>query len=695
MDQEITFAGLSNTPSGHLCADGQLSLCIGLVPMGGELAPAAMPMDKYGLPAGYEFVCEHTTPLGSRIIAVVRTHDAEPDILYWSPAADKDLQPSDFNCIDEFESVRSVAADGKILAIATSQGLIYAHWTDAGYAVLDLSDPPSIEFELHKAGCLTMEKRYAVPSWMASTSGQGWGDGAWTTHPATAEKATDSDAVSKLVLDDFKSAVSAQIEAQGYFHSPFFVRYALRLHDGTHILPSPPVLMLPSLLPPMLKANATASGTDGAVLSLDASGMEFFSLRYRVRGLEPKKLGPYVAAIDIFITDSEPTFSNSSDAGGIVSYLSIVKHRNLHNSTLQTPQASTRIFAGQWSEGDHESLDRYVSDSDLSKNVWHIKPNPSLMSSLLMKGHFHLAGSIPASEVQAATEFSELRVCNSSSEAILSQPELCADESDLARRIRPDVVWSDGNGIVAGGGELALHKPWPLIASTAFVGHRLDPAYLPTTVTVYSRSLANDGNSSTANGSQTSPRYSLLEAFPHFLYVPDPGAYRLEVRQGENAWSLSLKRHPSLPGAYWMGDLLTGDVPAPVALPQLFTPDTQASKTGNSLYVSHAGCPFAFDFRAEVGHGAIRYIAPALRTVSSGQFGQYTLYVFTSCGVWVIPASGGAPPVCISPDAANSIALCGTVVTYTTDSGVYELSGTRCECISLRMRGCGDIDLLS
>ena len=75
MDQEVTFAGLATVPSGHLAADGQLAMCVGFVPKGGELTPALSAPASGLLPTGYEMVCRHVTPLGSRVIARRRAAD--------------------------------------------------------------------------------------------------------------------------------------------------------------------------------------------------------------------------------------------------------------------------------------------------------------------------------------------------------------------------------------------------------------------------------------------------------------------------------------------------------------------------------------------------------------------------------------------------------------------------------------------
>ena len=692
MDQEITFAGLATVPSGHLAADGQLAMCVGFVPKGGELTPVLSAPASGLLPTGYEMVCRHVTPLGSRVIARRRAADGA-DLLYWcnenlsGPAHDADLF-----CIEEFGEVRDVAAFGQLLVIAADDGLTYAHWTSAGYAILDLRNLPVVEFGLQKAGALSMEKRYTVPSWMAvSTPTSGFGEGAWTTHPLTSVRATEAETATRLVYGDFKAAVSSQIEAAGCFHSPFFVRYALRLHDGSHLMPSPPVLMLPSLLPPMLKASAIASADgDEAVMTIDASSMCFYSLRCRVSDYLPKSLGPYVTAIDIFVTESVPTYSATASPGGIVSYASIVRNRNLYGADLRGRATSGPVFAGQWSEGGDDYSDRYVSESELSKSVWNMAPNLSMTSSLLSLKDFHLAGSIPVSEALSDAGFRSIDVCDTSAEAIAALPRLEADESDLARRIRPDVIWSDGGRVVAGGGELALHKPWPMAGSVSFCGNRLDPAYLPVTVTAYSRSLADDGVSTTVTSSAISPRYSLADTFPHFLYVPDSGVYRLEVRQGGNSWALPMRRHPSLPGAFWLGDLEYSRPPEAEVLPDLFTPDTLPAKAANMVCEAASGNPFRFDAQTRVGEGAVRFFAPAFRSMSSGQFGQYPLYVFSESGIWALPADGSGRAVRISADVARSVAVSGASVAYSTDRAVHLLKGNQSECVSDAMLGAGD-----
>ncbi len=689
MEQEITFGGMTNSPSGHLSKDGDLALSIGLVPHNGELAQIEPSAQLPSLPQGYECVCVHVTPRGERIIAI--SHDAGADALFWTAQGESELiVDTELSCIEEYSHIRDVKPCGMLLVIATDEGLEYAHWTEAGYAALDLRNPPIVEFGLQKVGGLTLDKRYAVPGWMATEAGQGYGQGAWLTHPATTSRASETDTVTRAVFADFKDAVATQAEGRGYWHSPFFVRYALRLNDGTHILPSPPVLMLPSLMPPMIKASAVGGTGDEAVMTLDASGMSYFALRYRLSSFRPAALGPYVTAIDVFATESVPTYAETPASGSIVSYLSVVKGTSLYGTHNRGRAAQTPIFAGQWSASGDDYADRYVGDDELSMDVWRIAPNASLISSLLSLKDFHLIGSIPVSGAVANGSFTSLAVCDTSASALAAQPGLEADEADTARRIMPSVLWSDGTRMVAAGGQIALPKPWPLAAGTAFCGNALDPSYMPLTVTAYSRSFADDGYASTECVSAISPRYSLADAFPHYLYCADPGVYKIELRQGENAWNLPMRRHPSMPGAYWIGDLECGSLPEPEPLPPLYNLNTVPAMATNALYESQSETPFAFSRRAIVGDGEIRYVAPAFKAMSSGQFGQYPLYIFTSAGIWAMPSSAAGLPVRISDDVARSVAVCGTVVAYATCDGVYTLAGSQSECISADMSGYGD-----
>ncbi|MCM1451466.1 MAG: hypothetical protein NC102_04365 [Clostridium sp.] len=696
MEKEITFAGLSASPSGHLCKDGELAACIGMMPKNGELAPARIPEKEYVLPEGWELTHIHSKNEGSRLIAVERVGDGE-EILYWASAEKKGaLKKQDFACIEEFGKVKDVASRGALLIIATSEGLEYAHWTDAGYAMLDLRNPPIAEFGLQRAGGLSMPRRYAAPAWMAAGNpNHGEGSGAWATHPLTAELASDTETATQTIFRDFKEAVRGQIEAGGYFHSPFFVRYALRLADGSHILPSPPALMLPSLLPPMIKASALASSTsDEAVLELDATGMNYFKLRCRLGRFNRKDLGPYVTAIDIFVTESASTFSETPAMGGIVSYSSVIKNRNLSNSTDRGRAAEEEVFAGEWSNGNDEYADRFVGVDELRSSVWNITPNLSMASELLSLGEFHLVGSIPISEAQEREGFKDIDICSTSGEEIRKLPTLEADETDLARRIIPDKLWGGGGALMAAAGEIRPQRPWPLAGAMAAKGSREDPAYLPVTVTTYTRSLADDGNSSVTSASAESPRCSLAEAFPHYLYSSDPGTYKIEIRQGGNGWSLPMRKHPTLAGAYWVGDLENAKAPEAETLPQLYTPETEPANASASLWIAEGEWPFAFTLRATIGAGRIKYLANAYRAMSAGQFGQYTLYAFTTAGIWAMSAAKGSAPVRISEKEAKGIAVTGSGVAFTAECGAYHLCGAQIECLSAEMAGAGDERLL-
>lgn len=696
MEKEITFTALATSPLGHRAKNGQLAACIGLAPSNGELIPAQDIDFNPQSPQGHEHACSHRCELGERQITIKRGADGF-DGLYWRSAS---ASAASAAFIEEFEAIRDVRPCGKLLVIASAQGLDFAHWTEAGYAMLDFKEPPVVEFGLQKAGALQMSRQYTVPAWMAQADpNQGYGQGAWNTHPLTSAAASDLGVVSNKVFSDFRQAVSSQAEAAGLFHAPFFVRFALRLQDGSRILPSPPVLMLPSLLPPLLKAEITASqDKEEASLAIDASACSYFSLRCRVSSLQKKNFGPYVTAIDIFITECVPTYAETQPAdGAIVSYSTLIKDRNLSLPAVRgrKPQesASQRYFAGSWSEQNDDYSDRFLSESDLSAKTWSITPNLSLMSSLLALKDFRLIASIPIQESANYAEFQDLNLCSTSTESIRKLPTLDADESDLMRRISPNILAGE-NGLMAAGGEIRQPSPWCLASTTAFVGNWLDPAFLPVELTSYSNGISDGGYVTAVCDPGSSPRHSLMDAFPHYIFVPDPDAYRIEVRQGGNAWSLPLRKHPSLCGAYWLGDLESASIPQPQGLPQLFNKSTPPAIASNSVYAAAGTLPFGMVRQAQLGGGEIRHIFPAFRSMSQGQFGQFPHYVFTSEGIWALPTSLSGTVVKISEHAAISAAIAGACIAYCTDGGAWLLAGCQSECISTEMEGAGDPWLL-
>lgn len=177
-----------------------------------------------------------------------------------------------------------------------------------------------------------------------------------------------------------------------------------------------------------------------------------------------------------------------------------------------------------------------------------------------------------------------------------------------------------------------------------------------------------------------------LESAKNWFFYPRIGGSRAVVRS-RYVYELPLKKHPYRSGCYWFSgfDTFPEDSGAIAASGS----DTIEKK--NYVRVSNVNNPFvmsstaSFSFRSEVVK-----IASAVTALSTGQMGQFGLYVLTSGdGVWSLKMSDDGKylrqvPVTRDAIVGDGRSLCqvdGSVV-FATDMGVMELSGSKSTCLS-------------
>lgn len=116
----------------------------------------------------------------------------------------------------------------------------------------------------------------------------------------------------------------------------------------------------------------------------------------------------------------------------------------------------------------------------------------------------------------------------------------------------------------------------------------------------------------------------------------------------------------------------------------------------NRVQVSELRNPFVYPARLsyQVGTGSIIAFGANTEPLSSGQFGQYPLIVFTSKGVWAMEQGQGdvifAAISPVSGDVAlnrDHIISVGNGVIFTTSRGVFALSGKQLAQISAPLEG--------
>lgn len=183
---------------------------------------------------------------------------------------------------------------------------------------------------------------------------------------------------------------------------------------------------------------------------------------------------------------------------------------------------------------------------------------------------------------------------------------------------------------------------------------------------------------------------------PWFFY-PHSKAYKaiLVYKNSDNTYysaTLKLSPHDFLYGAYWMASSLGNSITldSQSSNDEDTTPVNEVSYYPNSVLQSAVSNPFALSASLLVTLGAQRILAmaSAAKALSQGQFGQFPLYAFTTEGVWALEVSttgsySARQPitrdVCINPDGITQL---DSAVLFPTDRGLMLISGSQTQCIS-------------
>lgn len=229
-------------------------------------------------------------------------------------------------------------------------------------------------------------------------------------------------------------------------------------------------------------------------------------------------------------------------------------------------------------------------------------------------------------------------------------------------------------------------------------------------------SVATDDGDKTVISREYRADLSLIRHLPWFFY-PDSRARRAEifikVRQSALPWSsgmsrrykitIPLKEHPLLNGAYW---ICPDDEnrPTSVSVSSFVLPtDNSFVSAPSSIYLSETSNPFCYraSLVSSIPAARIDALSTAARPLSTGQFGAFPLYAFTSDGIFAMEISSTGAIVARQP-ITRDILLPGasplqidSAVIFSTDRGIMLLSGSETICVSDPINTQSPFDLLT
>lgn len=636
----ILYQGIQRQPSDHDATIGSLEEAINVIPENGEMRPYLSPPPFAQLDGKLLFVHKNLNyenliyRNGNALQAAALTNETNV-----TPIGD--VMPI-------YGDVLNIQAVGNTLVVITPSEIKYALYAKGSYTNLGSDIPfPNITFSLSYPQSESITDNFGeqfLEDFVALRAVEGYGinetlpwymrQQAVTDH--FNKVATDRLATSNSVVSvDFANKVKGRINAtlakyrkNNQFVFPFFVRYALRMYDGSLIKHSMPFLLLPTKFTPF-DAGVAKTPTDAnkytvyydftsATLQCTHTAISQFS-----------NLSDIIKSVDIFI--SAPIYTYAQD-GGI-------------NGLTTNPNSATNasaLFGGIY----------YTPEDTRTK--------------ISETGQFYKVASIPIADLTTYRSTSELKIDNIEN---VQQYELMSDDYLSHDTITAKHAFTYNqrlhlSGITRqpfGGFGISAYCDYDISNQSAQYQVGAQPfVFYPNPKCRFVRL----GRTVTNPDGSTSTRSSNIPLSEH-KYLN--GAFFLE---------------PNLDSiTYRNADSSSSGI--------TFISSSNSEDESNKLYVSKIQNPFLFPAEGRVTLPVGNIISMASNTVaiSQGQFGQFPLYVFTDDGIWMLEVSSQGAytarqpisrEVCINPN----ILQLDKQLAFISKKGLIVIHGATTECIS-------------
>lgn len=736
---DIAITGMTTVPSDYACQDGQTALLHNLVHEYGEVRPMHKPKVVMQVPIGFRFLYVHSGSGYKHYIFQSQATDEDGQVLegfynyYYCDAADESLNMVEF--AEMKAEVSHVDAVGNTLLIFTEDSINYYLWKNTAYKSLGdalpeigmrfglLGEPILYSKECSEADGMFVHFDYEV--WPSDR------DYIYKREHLTAYTTTMLAPVSKLINE--------HVTGKGKFCFPFFVRYALRLYDGTLVHHSAPILMMPSTyhaVMPFLRESSYDKGklTDCKVDVFTVRAALTFLMEDNITKAFKEKWGDIVKSVDIFV--SAPLYTY--DAGGIVD---TIKFTKIGGSDYAKGDYVGRLSANALMWGRPSSVS-HIQGEDYTKYhsafnfrdlfnayCWpaFISPGkygdvdtielPAVTDEDMRKkmtdcSSFYLLKSISLNELINASEQSEavtIKVKDDYLQSLVNR-EVMTDDYLTHEKIAAERSYVYNSRLNLAGVTRQLYDGYPIRQAFCRYDGRVPVTYVGTEGGIKFGELpiteltgANAFTISVEEGREIklykegkcNIYNSIYNRVPTLLFCPYTSAKNaiwLSTTDGilKPFMSLEMKMHDFLNLSYASLYFDPFNLPSTSDLPQDPGNEDKKVKASSSIYTSAVNNPFYFPSIGvnDVGIGEVVGMAAAVAAMSQGQFGEFPLYAFTSNGIWALSvgkdgsyqtATPVTRDVCSNPDAIISL---DRSVIFPTKRGIMMISGSQSTCIT-------------
>lgn len=709
MIKKIPIKGISRDPSGEISSDGFCAESLNVQLDMGEVAPAIKPKrvkDAAGNEIsvagdilfihkgiGYENLIYRQ---GGSLLYVATIGDESAGLVY-DGLADAEIT--------------DITAIGNTVIVSTPEDMYYILWRDGSYRFLGNQIPiPDLsfregglsairsvpEFEETEELVLGENKFARLDDDMTIFPHENIGD--VTNYGSPARKYVFDIDYQKGFWNDFLDLTWGEIDNQLAEHSrngkavfPVFVRYAVRLYDGTHYAQSIPIL-LGADIGKFIDARAVIA----QIVAVFSDGPEKNSKTEA--GVFVKLANPYSIVMNAF---SRNLFEGWED---IVTAVDIFVSPQLKPVQRNAARFDME-YVGKESAGEGGPVSAMLYAYKVENFVIDPYYTEENQEKLMLKyQNTYLARSFTIDEFMALPEDYVLDI-DTSSDYIMAQDALKETSQSMHHTVG-ERLFNYNKRLLLAGGEQSLYHGYPFLHSVKWDDMEQNPirfVYYIRGDNGEAKAICRDVD----GNKQITPRSAAVLENLQILYhevpvawlaYPDSRCYRIDVYFLLPGGQVRYKSYPTK--AMDQADVAYAFVGFGVDITATESATLPESENGtlempNSLVVSKANNPFVFPATDVVTFtaGEILNLAVANVPLSEGQAGQFPLYVFTDEGVFAmtVDAEGKlrtshnvSRDILLSRDALIGIEQ---GVFFAASRGVLLLQGSRVTKVSSQMEG--------
>lgn len=701
MEKEINFTGVNLTPYSDVSPDGQLSVCSGLERYNGSLRPTVLNGTEYKVNvANAKLIYVHNTVSFSNFIFYVE----ESGLLYWcAQSAGGNLSLRSFASLEGITSVNSV---GNTLILINGEGLNYYVFSSNTYK--DLGDWPVavINFGLqgycYKTSTITIQ----FDDILGPDRYKEWTDN---------NKRIITSAVMPMVNQFIE-----QYKTEGKFMSPFFVRYAFRLYDGTLTHHSSPVLMMLPFAAPIALAQLDSEwGEDnnfsraGIFISGIACNLDYCWSPVSSEQSKFNLWSDIIKSVDIFISNPiSPIFPDGqctqfSIPFSLTDNYAVCRHMNYGGS-------SQNLAADNYQCWSWNALYRRTFNGDPQRvNYINLpyKGKAAVEGEIVNEGNFYFLASLSTS---VNTNRNNVSIGRGVLNNIVFNERMSDDYDSHDKLIAQNSFNYNGRLVLANISKVLFNG---LSADSLFCynggGYLKYESDIQETFInskcklTYETVIKHEGKTYIVNNKSSAlffNKFSEALGTANYVFFPNIEAATVYLRFYDELllkyynYGFTLKKHPSLNGSYCFIGFGRAGAGGSSELPD------RAEVTvsyPNKIYTSQVNNPFFFPLAGinTVGIGNIVGISTVAVPLSQGQFGIFPLMVFCTDGNYALEVE-------TSPESDNiglfssikpmprdvctngrSITQTDASVLFISAKGVMIADGAVIKCISEALSG--------